>query len=206
MQPCGKYAALGDLCDETESRCPNANKGALAPPEASPNYYGQFPNFTDPEGSVKDTELTVLNHLSHFCCQRSSQLICSNQALVEELDIIRRARFFEGEERSMLSYARAIAVSVMVLPCRLIVTLLFRPSKVGRRTGLLQIENSQGVLAYPYRFNDRTSREDIAKLPYLGTKLSSMARQKLPRISYLTSECSYPGRGIYQDWQDTRSS
>lgn len=138
-----------------------------------------------------------MNHLSRFCCQRSSQLTCSNQALVEELDIIRRARFFEGEERSMLSYARAIAVSVIVLPCRLTVTLLFRPSKVGRRTSLPHFENSQGVLAYPYRFNDRTSREDLAKLPYLGAKLSSMVRQKLPRISCLTSECSGPGRGIY---------
>jgi len=33
------------------------------------------------------------------------------------------------------------------------------------------------IKAYPYRFNDRTSREDIAKLPYLGTKLSSMVEE-----------------------------
>lgn len=54
-----------------------------------------------------------------------------------------------------------------------------RLSKVGQRTSSLDFENSYGVLAYPYCFNDRTSREDIAKLPYLGTKLTSMVRQWL---------------------------
>ncbi|KAH0829157.1 hypothetical protein J3R83DRAFT_2666 [Lanmaoa asiatica] len=33
------------------------------------------------------------------------------------------------------------------------------------------------VSAYPYRFNDQTSLEDVAKLPYLGTKLTSMVEE-----------------------------
>jgi len=175
-------------------------------PEASPSFYGQFPDDTDPEASAKDTDLAALNYLSHFCCQRPSQLTCPNQALVNELDIIRRARFVEGEERSMLSYARAIAVSFPILPCKSIVTSLFRASKVGQRTGPLHFANLQSVLAYPYRFNDQTSRENIAKLPYLGTKLTSMVRQRLPRITCFESECSYPGRGIHQDRQNSRSA
>ncbi|KAF8548993.1 Nucleotidyltransferase [Imleria badia] len=138
IQPCGKYAALGDLRDDTESLCSGAKTGTPAPLQASPNYYGQ-----DPEDSVKDTDLAALNHLLHYCCQRASPLTCPNQALVDELDIIRKARFLEGEERSMLSYARAIST----------------------------------IKAYPYRFNDQTSREDIAKLPYLGTKLTSMVEE-----------------------------
>ncbi|KAI9568766.1 hypothetical protein HD554DRAFT_2021404 [Boletus coccyginus] len=151
IQPCGKYAALGELRDETESLCPKVNTGTPVAPEASPSSaYGQSPVDTDPEGCTNDTDLAALNYLSHFCCQRPSQLTCLNQALVKELDIIRRARFVEGEERSMLSYARAIAVSFPILPCKSI-----------------------------------TSREDIAKLPYLGTKLTSMARQRLLHISCL---------------------
>lgn len=157
----------------------------MAPEASSSSAYGQSPVDTDPEGCANDTDLAALNYLSHFCCQRPSQLTCPNQALVKELDIIRRARFVEGEERSMLSYARAIAVSFPILPCKSIVTSLFSASKVGQRTAQPHFANSQGILAYPYRFNDQTSREDIAKLPYLGTKLTSMARQRLPHISCL---------------------
>ncbi|KAF8435028.1 DNA polymerase mu [Boletus edulis BED1] len=142
-QPRGKYAALVDLRDETESLCPKADGGTPAPPEESPNYHGQPSVLTDPEASVKATDLAAMNHFSQFCCLRASQLICPNQALVEELDIIRRARFFEGEERSMLSYARAIAT----------------------------------IKAYPRCFDGKTPREHIAKLPYLGTKLTSMVEE-----------------------------
>lgn len=113
IQPCGKYAALGDIRDETDS---TAKRGTPAPTESSPNNLGQLPVFTDPEASVREADLAALNHFSSFSCQRASPLTCPNQALVEELDIIRRARLYEGEERSMMSYARAIAVSSMVLP------------------------------------------------------------------------------------------
>lgn len=139
---------------------------------------GQAPISTDPEGSIKDTDLTALNYLSTFCCQRPSHLTCPNQALVEELDIIRRARLFEGEERSMLSYARAIAVSFMVLPYRFIVTYSSGHQRSVTEQVHRHFENSRGASAYPYRFNDQTSREDIAKLPYLGTKLTSMVHQR----------------------------
>ncbi|KAN0081305.1 hypothetical protein V8E55_008929 [Tylopilus felleus] len=132
IQPCGKYAALGDIRDETDS---TAKRGTPAPTESSPNNLGQLPVFTDPEASVREADLAALNHFSSFSCQRASPLTCPNQALVEELDIIRRARLYEGEERSMMSYARAIAVSSM------------------------------------------TSRNEIAKLPYLGTKLTSMVEE-----------------------------
>ncbi|KAG9312111.1 hypothetical protein JVU11DRAFT_7398 [Chiua virens] len=143
IQPCGKYAALRGLQDGTERVCPEAKTTANLTPRASPNYRGQIPIFVDPEASVKETDLAALNYLSQFCCQRASTLICPNQSLVEELDIIRRERMFEGEERSMLSYARAIAT----------------------------------IKAYPYRFNNQASSEDIAKLPYLGVKLTSMVKE-----------------------------
>ncbi|EJD44810.1 hypothetical protein AURDEDRAFT_124919 [Auricularia subglabra TFB-10046 SS5] len=40
---------------------------------------------------------------------RLHPLVCPNQRLIEELAVIRKARKLEGEERSELSYARAIA-------------------------------------------------------------------------------------------------
>lgn len=56
------------------------------------------------------TDTSRLNHASKYACQRASLLVCPNQALATELDIIKRSRALEGEERSALSYSRAISV------------------------------------------------------------------------------------------------
>ncbi|CAL1711990.1 unnamed protein product [Somion occarium] len=56
------------------------------------------------------TNLEQLSYLSKYACQRASPLICPNQELAVELDILKRSRGLEGEERSALSYARAISV------------------------------------------------------------------------------------------------
>jgi hypothetical protein len=44
------------------------------------------------------------------CVQRRSPLVCVNQELVMQFATIRRARELDGDSRSALSYARAIAV------------------------------------------------------------------------------------------------
>lgn len=54
--------------------------------------------------------MPVLQYSARLACARASPLVCVNQALVSELDIIRSARTLEGEARSALSYSRAIAV------------------------------------------------------------------------------------------------
>ena len=51
-----------------------------------------------------------LDSMSRYACRRASPLVCPNQALVEELSIIRQSRMLEGEDRSALSYARAASV------------------------------------------------------------------------------------------------
>ncbi|KAI0628369.1 Nucleotidyltransferase [Trametes polyzona] len=56
------------------------------------------------------TNLEKLNYMSRYACQRASPLICPNQDLARELEIIRQSRALEGEERSALSYQRAISV------------------------------------------------------------------------------------------------
>ena len=55
------------------------------------------------------TDLSKLDYMAHYACQRASPLKCPNQALVEELDIMRRARLLEGEIRSELSYQKGIS-------------------------------------------------------------------------------------------------
>lgn len=57
-----------------------------------------------------------LDHTTRLCCSRASPLICVNQPLCAALDVLRRSRALESNERSALSYARAISVS-MTLPC-----------------------------------------------------------------------------------------
>ncbi|KAI0827661.1 Nucleotidyltransferase [Trametes gibbosa] len=51
-----------------------------------------------------------LHYTSRYACQRASPLVCPNQELACELDIIRQSRALEGEDRSALSYQRAISV------------------------------------------------------------------------------------------------
>jgi len=45
-----------------------------------------------------------------YTCQRESPLVCQNQELVEQIDVIRRAREFDTKWQNALSYGRAIAV------------------------------------------------------------------------------------------------
>ncbi|KIJ65936.1 hypothetical protein HYDPIDRAFT_174727 [Hydnomerulius pinastri MD-312] len=111
LLPCGDYAALLDLHDETARQCPDkiGDPEISEHPRSEENEEPQGSN--DPEAIANPVDVAVLRYSSRYCCQRPSPLICPNQALVKELDIIHRCRFLEGEERSMLSYARAIAVT-----------------------------------------------------------------------------------------------
>lgn len=45
-----------------------------------------------------------------FACQRNSPLVCPNQELVKQIDVIKRARELDMDWQGALSYARAIAV------------------------------------------------------------------------------------------------
>ncbi|KAI0090579.1 Nucleotidyltransferase [Irpex rosettiformis] len=62
-----------------------------------------------PPSPAISTNTAKLSWKSRYACQRASPLICANQPLAKELDIIKRSRALEGEERSALSYSRAIA-------------------------------------------------------------------------------------------------
>jgi len=110
--PCGEHAALNDLHDDTVRQCPD---GPDLPVDT-----GMSPDIEssslDPAGQLPtSTELDrlSLSHKARLCLFRASPLICPNQTLVDELKVIHLSRKLEGEDRSMLSYQRAIAVRVI---------------------------------------------------------------------------------------------
>jgi DNA polymerase IV len=63
------------------------------------------------EGQGSDASY-IPRYTSSYACQRHSPLVCPNQELIGELLVIKRAREVDGDMRSMLSYARAISVSI----------------------------------------------------------------------------------------------
>lgn len=67
------------------------------------------------DDSVDEEEVVTsaqadLSPNAKFACQRESPLVCPNQELIEQIDVIRRARELDMNWQSALSYARAIAV------------------------------------------------------------------------------------------------
>ena len=68
-----------------------------------------IPSYLLPPPVPISTNTSKLDHKSRYSCQRASPLVCPNQVLALEVDIIRRSRALEGEDRSALSYSRAIS-------------------------------------------------------------------------------------------------
>ncbi|KAI8978206.1 Nucleotidyltransferase [Trametes punicea] len=70
----------------------------------------QVPAHLLPPDPPIPTRVEKLSYTSRYACQRASPLVCPNQDLVRELDPIRQSRALEGEERSALSYQRALSI------------------------------------------------------------------------------------------------
>jgi len=107
--PCGNYTAVHGMEDETSRNCPDTTSS----PENEISWR------TEPDDPVDATETESLSHKAKYSCLRSSPLVCPNQSLVEEIDVIQRSRNVEGEERSALSYSRAISVSSNYFLCNI---------------------------------------------------------------------------------------
>ncbi|KAI0079811.1 Nucleotidyltransferase [Panus rudis PR-1116 ss-1] len=142
--PCGDYTAVKDLHESTLANCPDCNRKPCDCEDTdydtpqtsalhmypSPPSLNCEPSVTEIKASTKipanllpplvpiPTNLGRLSYTSKYACQRASPLICPNQDLAVELDIIRRSRGLEGEERSALSYARAIS-TIKAYPYRI---------------------------------------------------------------------------------------
>ncbi|KAI0785852.1 Nucleotidyltransferase [Abortiporus biennis] len=176
--PCEPYVAIQDLRQSTLENCPDCKKKVCECPEsdatdksstypspissvnASPEVPAAtktsklkgkekerpttvpIPQYLLPPDPPIPTNTTKLSYKAKYACQRASPLTCLNQGLALELDIIKRSRALEGEDRSALSYSRAISV----------------------------------IKAY---LNRITSRRQVEKLPYLGTKILSLIEEYL---------------------------
>jgi hypothetical protein len=99
---CGHYAALPELHDETAKHCPEDDSSGPSQPSQPPPI-------------VKPTSSRIFkNWTARYACTRASPLICVNQALAVELDVLRRHRELESLSINALSYERSVAVC---LPC-----------------------------------------------------------------------------------------
>jgi hypothetical protein len=103
--PCGDYVALKELQNAAVENGPEAENPGLGSSKLSLTALGS-------PGSHAGNSIS-LSHTSKFACSRASPLLCPNQALVTELDVLRRSRELEGEDIRALSYARAVAVSAV---------------------------------------------------------------------------------------------
>ena len=112
--PCGDYVAVNDLYDETIKNCPltdRSDSGSLSrSPTSRPS--SPTPQVSPPTavGTTKETDTSKISYKSRFSCARTSPLICPNQELAEQFDLVRRARELDGEIISAENYARAVSV------------------------------------------------------------------------------------------------
>lgn len=123
--PYADYAALPDLRLADEQLSPRSiSESRITPHHNSPPNRSRSPPrvaYTDgiPPAYLLPPPVPLpevkLDHTAHFCCSRASPLVCPNQPLCAALDVLKRDRALESNERSALSYSRAIAVSVILL-------------------------------------------------------------------------------------------
>ena len=114
-QPYERYQALHSRKSEPADD--------VGPPDSSNDVS------THVEGAITSAQAD-LDPRAKLACQRESPLTCPNQELVEQIDVLKRARELDLNWQSALSYARAIAVS----PLKRFMhasTNLDSPSKVG---------------------------------------------------------------------------
>ncbi|KAN0126238.1 Nucleotidyltransferase [Lactarius tabidus] len=120
--PCADYAAVQVLKEATEEHCPSSksqSKVTAISKTESPlqdslrsRSRAAHISLTPPAFLLPPSKTPTpveLDHTAHFCCSRASPLVCPNQSLCAEFDVLRRSRVLEGNERSALSYARVIA-------------------------------------------------------------------------------------------------
>ncbi|KAF6763040.1 DNA polymerase mu [Ephemerocybe angulata] len=112
--PCGDFAALSELEEETIHNCPDHQEGCDCG-KSNPSTQGttrqDIKSPLNASLSVQPTDPSVFqNWRARYAVQRASPLVCPNQGLANELSILRRARELEGLEKNALAYERAIGV------------------------------------------------------------------------------------------------
>ncbi|KAI6009829.1 hypothetical protein EDC04DRAFT_2771985, partial [Pisolithus marmoratus] len=193
--PCGDYAALRDFREETARSCPDNSQGDVVASEQSECARLKPQLFRDPEEIADPRDAAALDYTSRYSCQRGSPLTCPNQGLVRELDIIRQCRFVEGEERSILSYARAIALTGLPaypspIDAKKLQDEVARLPFIGEKllsmieeyTGTGKITEAQNILSSP-RFQSLTAFTAIYGIgPHTARKLHTLGLRTLEEL------------------------
>ena len=196
--PCADYAALPSLKEDDDEKRPSSKSesrftslhGSPPPRAQSPPRAAATPPafLLPPPVPPPDVEL---DHTARLCCSRASPLVCVNQPLCATLDVLRRCRALESNERSALSYARAIAVSTTLprlSPSLLLTCMPHRLSKVLTYAFRTLRVSLTGSSAFPRKITAK-ERGEVRKLPYIGSKVSKMvgcARTEYSSIPPLT--------------------
>ncbi|KAI0667091.1 Nucleotidyltransferase [Trametes maxima] len=116
---CAPCACSSSSLTTTPVTPSSPSSGHLSPSSSSPGTTSEhareitaihFPDNLLPPNPPTPTDIKKLDHTSRYACQRASPLVCPNQDLVRELNIIRQSRILEGEDRSALSYQRALSI------------------------------------------------------------------------------------------------
>lgn len=108
LMSCGDYAAVQDLHEEITHDCPDRSHQQYV--HVDSGFEPLRPNSAGSRSESQFASDLGFDHKSRYACCRASPLVCPNQALVDEIDIVRRSRDLEGNNRSALSYERAISV------------------------------------------------------------------------------------------------
>ncbi len=203
LLPCADYIALPDLKEVDEKLSPRTiSKGISL--RSSPSTCSRPPSRAAHTVTVTTPPLFLLHppvpppkveldHTAHFCCARASPLVCINQPLCAALDVLRRGRVLESNERSALSYGRAIAVSVTPLSfypfCSQLVYSVGH-QRYSRIHLMLSTHLLTGLWssAFPRKITAK-ERGEVQKLPFIGAKVSKMVG--CTRLSIRPSLYSY---------------
>lgn len=108
--PCGDYAALRELKQNTVQNCPDSD-------DDTDGGGSCVSSLAQPDSEKLSEPTTKAHYTSRYACLRPCPLVCPNQGLVNQFGIIRRSRELEGKDTSALSYERTISVRMKL--CRI---------------------------------------------------------------------------------------
>ncbi|KAK7057567.1 DNA-directed DNA/RNA polymerase mu [Favolaschia claudopus] len=115
LLPCGDYAALRELKQNTIQNCPDSDSDE--PGQSSISCLNSSARPEPETEQSQSTSITKTHYTSRYACLRPCPMVCKNQDLVRQLGVIRRSRELEGKDVSALSYERTISTdSVAAYP------------------------------------------------------------------------------------------
>lgn len=108
-----------------------------------------------------------------YACMRLCPLVCPNQALVDQLGIIKVSRELEGQGVNALAYERAISVGIISIRFHAINVFGSGNQRSFSTTLTTYVMELNYSTAYPHIIDARHFEKDITHAPHIGEKLFS---------------------------------